>query len=345
MRKHNIILVFISISLVLQIFLHSNVYGQKADVLLFLPGGGKGGFSNLSDIESYEKIAKKLGLSTSQMGEYSFINERESLFDDQGQLKFKVLIVPGGIPREWFGGTKKNSITCQGVKNILSFIESGGSVICICFCGNALFVKTLEWLCSTRGEIGEGKYDEYYVHRQEGHFKEYCGVYAFKGVVRGPQKSNMEKIPGLPPYPRIKFLPITMNPKNEIVREANLPSVIHQVVVGGGSIIPDKDQPLDVVGWYPNGTAAIGIAPYGKGIIIMSNPHPNISGRRADHFKKSVMGIHARNWKWTDAEIAEGQKLIQNLNDPDGPMPDWALAKAMLSYAYKKALQQSKKDF
>lgn len=331
----------------LQIVLISNAYGQEVDVLLFCPGRGMDGLFNRLDIKSYEKLAKKLGLSTSQELGYSFINKRETFFDAQGQRKSKVLIIPGGIPPHWFEQTKgsENSITCKGVKNILNFIESGGSVICICFCGSSLFVKTQEWLCSTRGEISKGRYDEYYVHRQEGYFKQFCGVYAFNGIVRGPQESNMEKVPGLPPYPRIKFLPIKMNPENEIVREANLPSVIHQVVVGGGSIIPDKDQPLDVVGWYPNGTAAIGIAPYGKGIIIMSNPHPNTSGRMADLFKQGVMGTHARNWKWTEAEIVKGQKLIQNLNDPDGPLPDWELAQAMLSYAYKKALQQSQKDF
>jgi hypothetical protein len=91
------------------------------------------------------------------------------------------------------------------------------------------------------------------------------------------------------------------------------------------------------VGWFPNGTAAIGIVPYGQGRIIMSNPHPNITGPLAKRFRSTVMTEHARRWGWTEEMIKEGQKLIQQTPDPDGPEPDWALAKAMLFYAYKKA--------
>jgi hypothetical protein len=98
---------------------------------------------------------------------------------------------------------------------------------------------------------------------------------------------------------------------------------------------------LDAVGWYPNGTVAIGIVPYGVGKIIMSNPHPNIAGQTA--MKWALDGVlgdyHARRLGWTEQMIAEGRKLIQTEGDPDGPEPDRALAKAMLSYAYKKASQ------
>ena len=120
-------------------------------------------------------------------------------------------------------------------------------------------------------------------------------------------------------------------------REANLPSVIYQIVVGGGSIIPDEGQPLDVVGWYPNGTVAIGIVPYGAGQIILSNPHPNITGDRAERFRDFVMHVHAERWGWDDKMIARGEEIIKINKDLDGPKPDWELSKAMLSYAYKKA--------
>jgi hypothetical protein len=33
--------------------------------------------------------------------------------------------------------------------------------------------------------------------------------------------------------------------------------------------------------------------------------------------------------------IADGLKLIETEGDPDGPEPDWALAKAMLWYAFR----------
>ena len=56
-------------------------------------------------------------------------------------------------------------------------------------------------------------------------------LYAFEGIIVGPQETNR-------PYPKDIFLPLKMNPENEIVREANLPPVIHIIVTGAGSIIP-----------------------------------------------------------------------------------------------------------
>ena len=311
--------------------------GYRTDVVLFYPSGPLSRFFNRLDIRSYEKIAKEFGLSTGP-ADFSFINTRASFFDSHGERKFHVLIIPGGIPWYWFkAGPEKDGIDCRGVKNILSFIESGGSVICICYCGSMLFVRDLEMLCSTMEEIKQGKFNEYRVHRGVGLFKHCCGIYAVNATLRGPQESNMKKVPGLPPYPRITFLPIKMNMEHRIVQKAKLPPVVYQVVVGGGSIIPDKGQPLDVVGWYPNGTVAIGIAPYGKGRIIMSNPHPNITGKSAERFKNYVMTEHARTWKWTEEMIAKGQKLLNDVHDPDGPEPDWKLSKAMLLYAYRRA--------
>jgi hypothetical protein len=127
-----------------------------------------------------------------------------------------------------------------------------------------------------------------------------------------------------------------MNSENEIVREAKLPSVIYIMVTGVGSIIPDKGQSLDVVAWFPNGTAAIGIVPYGLGRIILSGPHPNWTGQKAEKFREGMMcGDYARWCGLTWEMIRNNRKIIQSNPDPDGPEPDWALAKAMLSYAYK----------
>lgn len=74
------------------------------------------------------------------------------------------------------------------------------------------------------------------------------------------------------------------------------------------------------------------------GYVIPSNPHPNITGETAMRWAvDGVLGDYARRWGWTEKMITEGRKLIQIEGDPDGPEPDWALAKAMLSYAYKQA--------
>ena len=285
---------------------------------------------NYQDSDSYRQIAAELKL-TSRIVQYQSINDKEFFFDENGRRKFNVLIFPGGEPYRWFEKKEGRGISCQGVDNIMKFIESGGSVIAICICGPSLFAAAQEWLSPNLEEARQGLWD--CTSRHPGAFKAFCGVYPFKGILRGPQETNR-------PYPKTRFLPIKMNPENEIVKTAKLPPIIYQVVVGGGSIIPDQGQPLDVVGWFPNGTAAIGIAPYGKGRIIMSNPHPNITGERAQKWiANGVLGKHARRWGWTEQMIRDGLNLVQTEGDPDGPIPDWELAKAMLAYAFTKAQQ------
>jgi glutamine amidotransferase-like uncharacterized protein len=325
MRRHGLP-VFNPLGLVWLILLCIINHAIAENVILFRQGE----FSNQQDIRSYVKIARELGLTT-KVVDHHFINSRESFFEKDGPRKVKVLILPGGEPYRWFEQSEGQGINCQGVKNILSFIDDGGSVIAICICAPSIFATRVEWMNPNLKEAQQGKWDR--TGTWTGAFKQFCGVYAFKGSLRGPQETNR-------PYPKTRFLPIKMNSENEIVREAKLPSVIYQLVVGGGSILPEKGQPLEIVGWFPNGTAAIGIVPYGKGRIIMSNPHPNITGERAwKWIPKGVLGAHAKRWGWTEKMIAEGLKLIETEGDPDGPEPDWALSKAMLSYAYKKASQ------
>jgi hypothetical protein len=213
----------------------------------------------------------------------------------------------------------------------MNFIESGGSVIAICIAGSSLFAAEVEWLNPNEEEAQRGMWGR--THYFQGEFRQHCGVYAFKGIVRGPQETNR-------PYPKKLFLPIRMNPENEIVRGANLPSIIPQLTTGSGSLFPDKDQPIDVIGWYLNGTIAIGIIPYGSGRIILSNPHPNQAGPGAAARRARMMtSAHAKRWGWTDEMMREIPKILQ-----DNPVPDTQqqvaaeeLAKAMLLYAYKKA--------
>jgi hypothetical protein len=71
----------------------------------------------------------------------------------------------------------------------------------------------------------------------------------------------------------------------------------------------------------------------------MSNPHPNITGERADQWRFRVTTEHAARWGWTPKMIEEGKAEIQKDKDPDGPGPDLAVSRAMLSYAYEKAVQ------
>ena len=71
----------------------------------------------------------------------------------------------------------------------------------------------------------------------------------------------------------------------------------------------------------------------------MSNPHPNVTGNRAEIWRHHLMTIYSKSWGWNDKLIARGEEIIKTNKDLDGPKPDWELAKAMLSYAYKKASQ------
>jgi len=303
---------------------------EEAEVIILHPGAEHG---SPRDIATYTSIATFAELSVRTV-DYRFINKRGSFFDGSGKRKFNVLIMGGGEGHNWFGlAIGDPGITCAGIKNIMTFIESGGSVIAICICGSALFASEVEWLNPNEKEARMGLWDR--KHSHPGHFQRLCGVSAFKGVVRGPQETNR-------PYPKKLFLPIRMNLENEIVRGANLPAVIPQIVVGSGSLFPGKNQPIDVVGWYPNGTIAIGVVPYGSGRIILSNPHPNQTGADAARSREEAMsGKHARKWGWTDEMIKEIPQILR-----DNPVPSrqqerdsWGLAKAMLLYAYRKASQ------
>jgi glutamine amidotransferase-like uncharacterized protein len=305
---------------------------NEIDVILF-EGSWKKGF----DIESYRELSEELGLTYKIVGA-DFINNREEFFDAQGNRKFKVLIFPGGDAAYWFekkpkslpppaAGMIKQNINCQGVKNVLDFVHSGGSAIGICHCSTVMFSERGGWLNPSVRDAGnlEKQHPDY-----KGDFNRVCGIYAFKGKVVGPQREVW-------PYPQALFLPLKMNPENEIVREAKVPPVVHIIVTGAGSIVADAGQSLDVVAWFPNGTAAIAVAPYGLGRVIMSGPHPNITGERAARWREGMMGKYASWYGTTEETIRQNKKTMQANPDPDGEEPDWALAKAMLSYAYKQA--------
>jgi hypothetical protein len=297
----------------------------EADVILFHVKE----YAAWDDVVSYSEIATELNLRW-RVVDHVFINDRSAFFDKEERRKFSVLILPGGEPYRWFEKMSGRGITCDGVKNILDFVSAGGSIIAVCICSPSMFAARQEWMNPSLPQAQRGEWDKTNVW--PGAFQAFCGVHAFKGALRGPQESNR-------PYPRNLFLPIRMNPEHEIVKEGKLPPVIYQIVVGGGSIIPDEGQALEVVGWFPNNTPAIGVVPYGKGRIIMSNPHPNITGERADQWRFRITTEHAARWGWTNKMIEEGKAEIKKDKDPDGPEPDLAISRAMLSYAYEKAVQ------
>jgi hypothetical protein len=303
---------------------------EDAKVIIFDPGPE---LSAPGDIDTFFYLASLAKLSV-KTADYRFINNTEAFFDRSGKRKFRVLIMGGGEGHNWFRNAPGDAgISCAGVKNIMNFIESGGSVIALCICGSALFASKVEWLNPNEKEAQMGLWDR--THSHPGHFKRHCGFSAFKGWVRGPQETNR-------PYPKKLFLPIRMNLENEIVRGANLPAVIPQIVVGSGSLFPDKDQPFDTIGWYPDGTIAMGVVPYGAGRVVLSNPHPNQTGPHAAGSRWGIIsGKHAQKWGWTNTMVKEMSKIIQENPVPNSREEEDSrkLAQAMLIYAYQKGLE------
>ena len=158
---------------------------EEAEIIIFHPGAEHG---SPRDIATFTGIATFSELSVRTV-DYRFINKRESFFDGSGKRRFKVLIMGGGEGHNWFRQTLGGpGLSCAGVKNIMNFIESGGSVIAICICGSALFASEVEWLNPSEKEAQMGLWDR--KHSHPGHFRRLCGVSAFKGVVSGPQETN-----------------------------------------------------------------------------------------------------------------------------------------------------------
>jgi len=175
---------------------------EEAEVIIFHPGAEHG---SPRDIATFAGIAAFSALSVRTV-DYRFINKRESFFESSGKRRFKVLIMGGGEGHNWFRQSLGDpGLTYTGVKNIMDFIEFGGSVIAICICGSTLFASEMEWLNPNEKEAQMGLWDR--KHSHPGHFKRLCGFSAFKGLVRGPQETNR-------PYPKKLFLPIRMNLEN-----------------------------------------------------------------------------------------------------------------------------------
>ena len=63
----------------------------------------------LLDIVTYERIAKEIGLKSKRVN-HDFINEKKSFFHENGDLKIKVLIIPGSKFEGLFGPRVKGPL-------------------------------------------------------------------------------------------------------------------------------------------------------------------------------------------------------------------------------------------
>ena len=296
--------------------------------------------TNHHDQTTLEALCRDLGFSVATWTS-EFVNDETNWFDEKGQRKLDIFIVPGGDSYRWFekkvDGSFGIGINEKGCRNIVKFIESGGSCIGICHVGPEFFARTFIWKGLTGKMIEDGMRWEPYIHSGPGGMLRVYGVTAiFKGAVIGPQESNI-------PYPRVRFLPIKLNQENSIVKRAKLLGTVYLLVAGGSSQIPAPFQPIEVIGWFPNGTAAMSVLKQGNGHLYMVAPHPNITlenGR--DWIRDVISGKYPRRNGLDDQQINEAVSILKREGDRDGPTPDLMLTKAILMDAAERATLPAK---
>jgi hypothetical protein len=272
------------------------------------------------------EFCKELGFSF-ETRDYRFVNDETKWFDTNGQRRFHIIIFPGGHSTKWFEKEVGSGINESGCQNIKKFISKGGSCWAICFSGNSVFAKTAVFV----GFMGTNQ-----TIQIPGRMVKYCGgTPIFKGKVVGPQKSNR-------PYPRIRFLPIKLNMKNRIVKEAKLPEKVYLSTVASPSLIPNRDQSMEVIGWFPNGDVAIAIVKYGEGHLYMVPPHVSqtletVLDGEANYIKRWEAIAYYKKMGISKKKFDEGKQLLITEGDADGSGPDRILARELLRDAANKA--------
>ena len=292
--------------------------------------------TNPQDRVTMGQLCSDLGFSF-ERGDYRFVNNEANWFDEGGQRKFDIFILPGGEEERWFEKSYGTGIDERGCQNITNFLAEGGSCITVCFCGASVFAETAEWIGVTLRQARAVVEWAPFVHKSQGGMVKWCGIEPiFKGTIRGPQESNL-------PYPRIRFLPIKLNMESPVVKEAKLPEKVYVLVTGGGSLIPNADQPMEVIGSFPNEKAAIAIVRYGDGHLYMVSPHPNLTLENSgDWTRRFLAGNYPRMYGLSDGQINEAVAILDKEGDPDGPEPDLLLMKAILKDAADRASAPAK---
>jgi len=200
-----------------------------------------------------------------------------------------------------------------------------------------MFTEKLIWIGIGLDEAASGKPWKPRSNSLSGFMANFHGVEPiFKGVIRGPQETNQ-------PYPQTHFLPIKLNLDHPLIENAHLPETIYLCTIGSGSLIPNNDQKMEVIGWFPNGTASMGIVKYGEGHLYLISPHPAMTMENAgDLIKYHVMGTHAKRWGWDERCIKMAQEAFDREGDPDGPDSDYILMKAILQDASERSIRSAK---
>jgi hypothetical protein len=273
-----------------------------------------------------------------------FLNNRENFFEASGDRKFDILFFAGGESDFYFSNAPSNfkstgyGIDISGCRNIIEFIYKGGSCIASCMSGPAMFAETIIWIGVGRDEANyDRKFRINRTNMLQGHMSRLYGVEPlFKGVIRGPQETNQ-------PYPLTRFIPIKLNADHPLIKNTHLLETIYLCTIGSGSLMPNKDQQMEVLGWFPNGTAAMGIVKYGEGHLYLISPHPSMTLENSGAIIKMVtMGRHAKHYGWDEKQITTANEILDAEGDPDGPDPDYILMKAILQDAWERSISRPK---
>ena len=272
------------------------------------------------------EVCKELGFSF-ETRDYRFLNDETKWFDANGQRRFHIIIFSGGHSEKWFEKEVGSGINESGCQNIKKFISKGGSCWAICYSGNSVFSGTAEFVefMGTNQTV-----------QVLGRMVKYCGgAPIFKGKVVGPQRSNR-------PYPRVRFLPIKLNMENYIVKEAKLPEKVYLSTVATPSLIPSRGQSMEVIGWFPNGDAAIAIVKYGEGHLYMVPPHVSqtleiVLDGEANYIRRWETIEYYKQMGVSKKKFDECKQVLITEGDPDGSGPDRILAKELLRDAANRA--------
>lgn len=304
---------------------------QTKVVMLSLPNSNPGHTFKPDEV-NMQPLLKEVGYSYVLMDQ-TFVNNEAQWFDQNGKRKVDIFIVPGGTnPRMCFEKTAGVGINDIGCQNIRNFISKGGSVICFCQFGTSLFAETdRQTRLTEKWGRGRGQWIPITYTSPGCMVDVYGGEPVFKGKVQGPQESNM-------PPPRARFLPIKLNMENSIVKGAKLPDIVYLCVLAGPDLIPDPDQPMEVIGWFPDGAAAIAIVKYGDGHLYMISPHADLTMENSlASLKGLITGSEAISSGVNDEQMKEAVSILEKEGDPDGPSPDLILMKAILKDAAARA--------
>jgi hypothetical protein len=129
---------------------------------------------------------------------------------------------------------------------------------------------------------------------------------------------------------------------NPIVKGAKLPEKVYLSTVASPSLIPNRGQSMEVIGWFPNGDAAIAIVKYGDGHLCMVPPHVSqtletILDGEANYIRRWEAIEYYKQMGVSKKKFDEGKQVLITEGDPDGSGPDRILAKALLRDAANKA--------